>query len=68
MNTIPNTCSITLSYKQANLTRYALIKHWGVIENDKHCSAEKKCAALADIDAIIAQLDSYIAMSKEEAA
>lgn len=68
MNTNHDTCSLTLSYKQANLTRYALLKHWDVIENDKHCSAEKKAAALADIDAVIAQLDGYIAMSKKVAA
>lgn len=68
MNTNHDTCSLTLSYKQANLTRYALLKHCEVIENDKYCSAEKKAAAIADIDAVIAQLDCFIAMSKEVAA
>ncbi len=68
MNTRLDTCSITLSYKQACLTRYALLRHYNLIEEDKRCAADKKAAALADIDALIVQLNGYILMSKEVAA
>ncbi len=67
MNTRLDTCSITLSYKQACLARYALLAHYNLIEEGR-CAADKKAAALADIDALIVQLNRYILMSKEVAA
>lgn len=67
MNT-NNTCTVTLTVAQANLVRYALLKHWDLIDNDKHCSAEKKAAALADIDTTIDQLGRFIAAAQKVAA
>ena len=58
--TTNDTCNLTLSFSQANLIRWALLNHSNLIENDERTSADKKVAALADIDEAITQLNRYI--------
>lgn len=67
MNT-NDTCTVTLTLEQAKLVRYALLRHWEFIDNDEGCSAEKKAAALANIDAAFDQLGRFIAAAQKVAA
>lgn len=61
-----DTCTVTLTVAQAKLVKYALLKHWDLING--LLDATKKAASLADIDATIDQLDRFLTAASKKVA